>query len=268
MDPVWSSTELWKQAFWRLISALHISTGINFALVAANIGLVVVSISAMRKYITARQFAAATLVALLILGTGITQHHRTDSCLKKWYFEWWYAPLDSLLPWADTMAEVLIVAANVAVAFLVVAIATFHRESPRQAMGDIYLLADQLAKLRELLYAAAMVFTINVFAIYAGLYVNVAALPGDQKPLIQLVRNLTLVYGITYTILLLTAFYPCLLKLRTRAQLLAREHGGTSGPKQFLSTHGLEVNPFSDIKELIVVFAPLAASMAAAVIKP
>lgn len=257
----------WGQAILRLTAASHMSLGVNFALFVASAAVVCICLAIVRRLQDAK--GGAVLLACVIAGIGIYEHFRGESCLAQWYFKWWYPPLETLLPTARAVGVVLVFASNLAVAFLVVAVAVHHREATTaREESDIEALIGQLADMRKLLYAAAILFTLGVYAIFYGLYVNVALIPpSQQKTFIDVVANLTFVYGITYTTLLLTAFYPCVARLNARAYALARRHGRAQAPREFFTKHGLDVPSIADLKELLVVLGPLLAGTTAGVLK-
>jgi hypothetical protein len=259
-----------QAASLRVTTASHIALGVDFALLAAGVGVILLSLFII--FVKSRlpgMLKLWAVVLALVIAVANVAHHRTDSCLYNWYFVWWYPPLYDLLPSFDLLGDMLVRTTNLAIGFLIAAIASLYYQPLTEPRAPARVLRDRFKEFRNLLYSAAILFTLAELAFLFSLYINVAPInPDKRSPFLEVLVNLTVIYGITFSIVLLAAFYPCLTQLTARAYALAGQEGpANSNPKRFFKQHGLDVSPYAHLKELAAVLSPVFAGSITAILK-
>lgn len=255
-----------------LASSYQVSTGFDFLLGSASVALVCIGYSVLKSRLCKSQLVVSLLVASAFTGFSYFHHFHHESCFSSWVFKRWSPLVDGIYPSSHPSVYLLVVLANIGVGMAIVASASlhFHQDRGRGVSGERRLIGigNDIQAARTLLLAATMAFTVGIMAIYFGLRVGVAHLPPDaNKALMGLVSSLATTYGIGYSVLLLTAFYPAVTRLQIEAYALVLEIGPDKSPEERFRSFGIDINPYSRVRDLISVLAPFLAAPAASLIE-
>lgn len=259
-----------EQSFLRLITSLKLAQSICFILIVASFALIFISFKVAWDRSHAQQRKGIYVVAVLIAVSGILLNESGNPCFDQWYFVYWYSPLEMLNPFSKITLNILIIVSNIAMALLLVATAAFHQDYSflTDENERLLLIRADLSDIRKLLYFASAQFTISAYAIFFSLYVNTVIIQGQERQvLVELVGNLTFIYGSAYSLVLFTAFYPSFSKIKEHAYRLAYQYAPTLSPKEYFSKTGLDVTTPANVKDLLVVLGPIIASTSASVLQ-
>jgi len=257
-----------EHSFLRLITSAKLAQGINFVLIVASFALIFVASAMVWNKSSSTRRIMLFIVAALIAGVGISSVLSTRTCFHEWYFIFWFSPIDTMFQ-NEIGLVILAVVSNTAMGLLVVAAATFHQD--RSFVTDkkerLDLLSAELTDIRKLLYFASAQLTVDTYAIYSALYINVAAVNEQNRELLlDLVLNLTLIFSGAYSLVLFAAFYPSFSRLKLRAYKLARELAPDLTPKEFFTRSGFELTTLADLKDFLTILGPILASTSASIL--
>lgn len=138
--------------------------------------------------------------------------------------------------------------------------------SPITGAGpDPEFCALQMRRLKEILNAASAILVSGVLHMGAWLRWP-AALIADTKAheaLLGAALAITLFWGVTFTLMLISTYLPAAILLARRAQRLLMEHPSrqsTTDPEQWLKNHGLFLSLQDHLPQFGLMLAPLLAS--------
>lgn len=172
---------------------------------------------------------------------------------------------EGLLRYTMTVVSLVNVqAVMVPMVVLLAACSTLARPIPGQGL-DPEFYALQMKRLKEVLSAASAILVAGVLHMGAWLRWPAALVAGKdaQEAVLGAALAITLFWGVTFTLMLVSTYLPAALILARRAQALLQEsppNQSVPEPEQWLKDHGLFLSLQDHFPQFGLMLAPLLAS--------
>lgn len=250
-------------------------TTVVVALVAGVYALILCGHIIYQAHSRQRLFAVTTLGTLLALsGVAVIWMLNEEHALYRAVFSFSYDNLHQAGPQRinpDFLHHVLLIVSTVNVQALVVPVVALLAACSTLAPSrtgerhDPNFCALQMRRLKEVLTAASAILVAGILHMGAWLRWPAAlvAEPSAQGAILGAALAITLFWGVTFTLMLVSTYLPAALILARRAQALLQEPSSTQPipePDQWLKDHGLFLSLQDHFPQFGLMLAPLLAS--------
>lgn len=213
-----------EAAVLRVTGQWYLSIPFLFALFCASIAAIVVAAEVIvRRLRTMPLWILAIIIAGYFLPAFVFQS--LNGTFRNLFVSAWSPVIDAALPSRSGAYEMLAIPTILAFASLTIAICSVnfgYRDKVDNAtenrLSHWQNLTDRANDLHLLLYVWSLHFSLGILCWYYWLSLNVAIVAPDAVQFFaDIARNLATGYGVFYSLVLVTSYYPSFLRLQRRA---------------------------------------------------